>query len=770
MSMKFIDLNNDSPTQGHSFDALWRDNQQKGYIFWFPKEQSIGLTYIMPIAFIGDEQPIDITIEDNNIFSFITTSNEQVIVDDYVFDGEPIYSKTFTTVPEKVGNKYIHMFNVACCSQQAGEYICKVNIGDEGYIRIGADMYGEYEPSYINLSNMGVEIPTGVQKAIYDANVHEDEIDNILINRKFKELLSNYWDIVANKGSYKSLSNSLEWFEWDDILKIREIWKHTEANRTIFNDEDILSVFEDRIENTVNNFMRTTYISLYCSLQEETGNYDLEYNPEVAAAVLKWSRNDIQLKIALLAQFFGIYFMPLHMSLLHAVAEDIVFTNTIKAISGAEIKHDDCFGDFNYVESNIKDGGIFKMTNVRAQVTNKTPLLSQIDGVHFGVDVFPKRTNVNADNIKTFASQYYAGPGVIIPIKMTIPNQLQNDFIKHTIVDYTTNTGIYHRLKFYDKFGVRNGNININFNFLAKEAAEYSIVFTFILASSKSITRTLRFKVEDVDNLNINMYKIHAKDDSKRLTKDDFIDNACSKYMFKIQPGYNKQYYSQYMPYMLPTNDNYKDYNGIKLTRTVVVDLQNKNGLGHLMSDKEVAILRGIMSEDYMEFARYEYQDGKPVIDDNGKPRMNYLIFVSNKFYAELPNAIHNNVYGYKYNIIRNDLGFYPQFHYLEKMDGNTIDKYTVSPYEAVCCAAEINNGYDVEEFRYGHLIQEAEWSFFNHLTNETITHNATSRVPFAIKSEYDAMKPGYYDVTFKYSLTNGITDECTLNSAFRIK
>ena len=764
--MKFIDLNIDSPTRGHSFDALWSDTQQKGYIFWFPNEQSIGLTYTMPIAFVGGENPVTITIEDNDIFSCITNSSEQIIVDDYIFDGKPVYSKTITTEPEKVGDKYVHIFNVACCAQQAGEYICKVNIGDEGYIRIGADMYGECEPAYINLSNMGVEIPTGVQKAIYDANVHEDEIDNILINRKFKELLSNYWDIVANKGSYRSLSNSLEWFEWEDILKIREIWKHTEAGRTIFNDEDILSVFEDRIENTVNNFVRTTYISLYCSLQEETGNYDLEYNPEIAATVLKWSRNDVQLKIALLAQFFGIYFMPLHMSLLHAVAEDIVFTNTIKAITGAEVKHDDCFGDFTYVESNIKEGGIFKMTNVKVQATDKTIFVN--NDVQFGVDLFPKRTKI--DNITTFASQYYAGPGVIIPIKMTIPNQLQNDFIKHTIVDYTTNTGIYNRLNFYDVFGVRNGNININFNFLAKEAAEYSIVFTFILASSKTITRTLRFKVEDADNLNINMYKIHAKDDSKRLTKDDFIDNVCAKYMFKIQPGFDKQYYSQYLPYMLPTDDKYKDYKGIKLTRTVVVDLRNKNGLGHWMSEKEIAILRGIMSEDFMEFARYEIEDGKPVLDNNGNPIMNYLIFVSNKFYAELPDAIHNNVYGYKYNIIRNDLGFYPQFHYLEKMDGNTIDKYTISPYEAVCCAAELNNGYDVEEFRYGHLIKEAEWSFFNHLTNETIQHTTSSQVPFAIKSTYDAMKPGYYDVSFKYSLTNGTTNECRLDSAFRIK
>jgi hypothetical protein len=173
------------------------------------------------------------------------------------------------------------------------------------------------------------------------------------------------------------------------------------------------------------------------------------------------------------------------------------------------------------------------------------------------------------------------------------------------------------------------------------------------------------------------------------------------------------------------------------------------------------------MAPDFLEFARYtDYTDN----DGNKQRLMSYLIFVSKKFFIDAPKKLYDNEYGYKYNIIRNDLGFYPQFHYLEKMDGNSIDNYTINSYEAVCCAAELNNGYKVEDFRYGHMITEAEWTFFNHLTNETIKHPETSRRPFAAKSSNDIMNPGYYDVVFKYSLTDGTTNECRLDSAFRIK
>ena len=771
--MKFLDLNT-----GYSFDALWTGLQSKGYVFWFPNEQSINLTYTMPICVLTTAEDADIdadmsvpaltlTMEDNDIFSFIVNDEKTDTIDGYTFT-EPRYTNTITTIPEKIGNYYAHVVNIACSSKVEGEFICKIKIGDSGYIRVGADFYGEWEPTYINLSNMGVEIPDTVQKAIYDSNVHEDLTDNILINRKFKELLSNYWDIIANKGSYKSLKNALEWFEWNDNLKIREIWKHSETGKIIFDDREILSIFEDKIKNYTNNFVKTSYISLYCSLQNELPSYDNEMNPELEEAVFKWSRNDLQLKIALLAQFFGIYFMPIHTSILHAAAEDVVFTNTIKALHAAEAKREDSFGDFNYVECNVKDHDIFKLTNVRAQTTDST-VYKDANNV-FGVDIFPTDSQIN--NIELFANQYYTGPGVIIPFIMKIPNQEIGDFVKQTIVyinddkhimydrfDVNTNKQLFHNEHTVECSCDKAPKIDIRFNLLLKEANAYDLRFSFILASGKTITKKLNISVIDVDNLNINIYKVRSKDDTKGFTYEDFADTTSSKYFFKIQPisysNNNDATYYQYLPYMLPEDLRYNNYKGIKLTRTVVVDVRDR-------LQSEITFIRAIMYNDFLEFAKYDYTDPE-------NPQITYLIFVSKKFYADVPNSLFDNVFYYTFNIIRNDLGFYPQFHYLEKMDGNSIDDYTINQYEAVCCAAEINNGKSVEPFRYGHLINDSEWTFNNVITGDSLMHPVSSRMPFIAKTT-TPIKDGYYDVSFKYSLTNGVTNECRLNSAFRIK
>lgn len=760
--MKFLNLDT-----GYSFDGLWENEQTKGYIFWFPNEQSINITYTMPICILTEESsPIELSMDNNEIFSFIS-HNFNTYVDGYEFH-DPIYTYSIVTKPENIGKYYAHVFNVSCCGKEIGEYICKINIGDTGFIRVGADLYGENESVYINLSNMGVELPDTIQKAIYDSNVHEDNKDNILINRKFKELLSNYWDIVANKGSYKSLKNSLEWFEWGNALTIKEIWKHKEANKYIFDDRDLLSILENKIYDKFTNFIKTNYISLYCAMQNELDIYDSESNPELENIVLKWSKEDIQLKLSLLAQFFGIYFMPIHMSILHATIEDKVFTNTIKSIYGAEIKRDDLFGDFNYVECNIKDDDIFKITNVQAQATDSTVFGLNDTDDKFGVDIYPKSDFVI--DVKKFATQYYTGPGVIIPIHLTIPNQNTGDFIKLTKVNYIEN-GCRKSFDFYNVFRTKHNKISIKFNFLARHSQQYELNFEFILASSKTITRKVNFTVEDADNLNINVYKIKSKDDSKGFTYTDFDDLKLYKYLFRIQNTNNLQNsscYTQYLPYMPVYNENYSNYNGIKLSRTIVIDLQNTNGLYKPHTEHEILFIRSLMFYDYLEFAKYEY-----VMNENGdviEKIPTYLIFVSKKFYANTPNEIFDNVFKYKYNIIRNDLGFYPQFHYGEKINGNNINDYTLTPFDAICCAAEINNEKNVEEFRYGHLINSAEWTFINSSNGEKVLHPSSSRKPFIANNIKSALQPGYYDISFKYSLSNGIVSECIANSAFRIK
>ena len=263
--IKFLDLNT-----GYSFDGLWNDDQTKGYIFWFPNEQSVNITYTMPICMLTTEnKSLNLKFESNDFFAFVSHLDTTTTIDGFEFD-VPKYSPEFTTTPEKINDKYyVHVVNVACVSKYDGEFLCNINIEGEGFIKIGADFYDENEALKINLANFGVEIPDTIQKAIYDSNVHEDYVDNILLNRKFKELLSNYWDIIANKGSYKSIYNSLKWFEWGDKLEIKEIWRHLIADKSFFNDEEVVSIFESKLNDSFENYVKTTYISLYYSLYDE---------------------------------------------------------------------------------------------------------------------------------------------------------------------------------------------------------------------------------------------------------------------------------------------------------------------------------------------------------------------------------------------------------------------------------------------------------------------------------------------------------------------
>ena len=740
--IKFLDLNT-----GYSFDGLWNDDQTKGYIFWFPNEQSVNITYTMPICMLTTEnKSLNLKFESNDFFAFVSHLDTTTTIDGFEFD-VPKYSPEFTTTPEKINDKYyVHVVNVACVSKYDGEFLCNINIEGEGFIKIGADFYDENEALKINLANFGVEIPDTIQKAIYDSNVHEDYVDNILLNRKFKELLSNYWDIIANKGSYKSIYNSLKWFEWGDLIRLREIWKRKEADKNVFDDREIISVIRDKINETYENSVKTMFLSLYCSRYSELDTYDSEFNPELQEIIMKWSLDDIRLKIALLAQFFGTFFLPIHLSILHATVEDKVFTNTIKANAGSFISRYDCIGDFSFVKSNIKDGDLYKLDNISACVTSNTKFAHELG---FGVDKFPTDGLVNKE---MFDNQYYTGVGVIIPISISIPNQYKFDFVKKIIVDCEEK-----HMEFDCKIPVRKNFINIDFNFLAKEAKTYNINMTFLTSTSKTITKLINFTVEDIDNVVINVYKVTAKNDAKGFTYSDFLNTENSEYLFRIQekldknPPYN--YYLQYLPCMGETNPLFKDYKGIKLNRTVIIKVESE------ISGFDLTIIRE-MFKNYLEFTRK---------DDEGN--IKYFIFVSKYFYEPFPNGFKDKIKELDgYNVIRDELGFYPQLHDLVRMSGIKEDNYTISQYDAVCCVPEIAvDSKTVKPLKYGKEITDVEWIFTNVSKNNVIYHPASSRQPFVVDSK-KSIEPGYYDISFKYSLADGVIRECKLDSAFRIK
>lgn len=270
--IRFIDL-----ATGNVFDG------SQPYVFWFEEEQSTNLLYIRKICILSNKSSIKCTIENNDVFQLIDVNkiaNVKDITVNYKSykDIQEMISISYQSQGTPYKDFYVHMVYVLGHSASAGEYQCEATI-DDTKISIGADFYNENETLGINVSNMGLDIPKDVQRAIYESNLREDGVDNILLNRKFKELLIQYMDIIANKGSYNSLLNSLSWFEYGDLVKIYDYWKHGEVDRELMYHEDLKQIVDNKIQEMLSTFQKTTYIGLYYGLQSirKDSNGDIVY-------------------------------------------------------------------------------------------------------------------------------------------------------------------------------------------------------------------------------------------------------------------------------------------------------------------------------------------------------------------------------------------------------------------------------------------------------------------------------------------------------------
>lgn len=272
--IRFVDIEN-----GRTY------NGDKPYVHWFKGQQSTKINYVQKICVLTEDKMIMVSLPygendsdniicPNNVFRLLDVSKINSDSTEWM-DGEPyqnlsnLYAEGDVVVSEGApygSQYYIHMIYIAASSESAMEARTDFFIDDVAYT-VGADFYEEREELKIGLGNNGVEIPESIQKAIYDSNVHEESKDNILLNRKYKELLMDYIDILGNKGSYSSLLNSLKWFEYGNLVNIKEFWKHDEWGRTIYNDQDFKQVISNQASSLVNRYIKTTFMGLYCACQ-----------------------------------------------------------------------------------------------------------------------------------------------------------------------------------------------------------------------------------------------------------------------------------------------------------------------------------------------------------------------------------------------------------------------------------------------------------------------------------------------------------------------
>ena len=830
--IKFIDLES-----GSLYDGVKKSDN---YIFWFPGEQSVDLIYTHKICFIKDEGTAVVSIPQNPIYTFInpTGLNEQVLDLDNI------------KLPQGVdiileGNyfrgSYVYMLYIIASSKVLGECIEDFYIDGELY-SIGADFYGENEELTINMLNNGLEIPTAIQRAVYGIDIEECKDDNILLNRKWKELLSNYWDLIANKGSYKSLYNTLKWFEYGDTLKLYEVWKRYDKNRVKFEVRDIQEILGDKYFESMQSTVKTTYIAIYLALEEFVKDnnggikYDKELNPLLQRISYDWSKDELSLKLALLANFYQTYFMPIHLDLVHATIEDVVFTNTFKSITSPLLNREDFILNYSDFRCNVKDGDEYQIKTVKCFTgpqtlfgrrinidiinENREPYLewfeqkSNIEAdieaernvLQLEIEANPTAPNVgdlvarvkelnndfnlqsdrkqvamddldfynnnlqqlqtDLDNIQNkidsvdislyteritplgvsltpnvefsiiddeyeyinYSLQRYISTGVVVEFNTHIPLS-QNDYIKRSTLCVNG-----EKFEDYKKIGTSD----LKFNILFTEPGEKHLKLMFETVSGMVYVKNLNINIIDEYKCGIKVYKIKSLIGA--LPHPFNRENKLNNYYFNRQIDSLNDTTAPFIQY-IPTSHT----DGVKLNHLLIL----------APNLDETGLSTNILADYYHTISR-ELADGSI-----------YTICISKEFWYEPSGEVFTTIseldkLGYVY---RNDYIFIPEYHDLHELgytssNHPSFEDFIITDKDALCIIPDIS---------FGKAITGYEWEFINNSDplNSSIRLDRSIKEPFVASPNKEFLKPGYYDIVFRYRLSGEKIHEVKISNAF---
>lgn len=741
--IKFVDLDT-----GNVFEGL------SPYTFWFDNDMGTGMIHTKTICFISTNSTETITINNNEIFKIINPQNinndNKVIINSFeYYNIENLINEdnSITLNGHLYNGYYVYFLYIIAKATTPGSYqeFFYIDNPDKPYT-IGAEFYSENESLYINLSNLGVEIPEAIQKAFYTSNVHEDKRDNILLNRKFKELLSNYWDVIANRGSYKSLINSLKWFEYGDLVSLKEIWSHTENDITTYFEQDIHTTMKEKYHDHMINTSKTTYMALNLALERDAvGKYDEYKNPLLEKIISDVTIEDLSLKMSMLGNFYETYFMPIHTDLIRSTIENVVYTTPIKLASASYEDRSDHYYNIHDFECNIKNNSTYKLGIVKCYVYPDLTL--------FGVNYSPAKHdyincikpmgvqrelfhgpvsggNMPNDDIKTFLYQLYNDVGSIIDFSVKLPLN-DNDKIKRESLRIIARNG---KSVIMDEYIVDHKIIadnHINFSILCALEGDYDVILQFDSVMGEVYTKKINFNIVDTGCSGLRIYKI--KNDG--ITSHDHFPKTTSLNDYMIGFYFNTDSankFKQYIPVnMARTTD--EDYDGVKLNHMIILQ-------------------PGYAPNDYIT-ANYNY---KILTKSDG----DYHICISKQFgfKPDLDKFITNSIYKQD-NIFIEDYHKFEELGFDRGFKKEDIKYYTVTDNDALCIIPDIPHG------RY---INKYTWEFINLSDPKSGPIKLNSKEPFISDVKKSLLSPGYYSILFRYSFAgNNEINEIHWDSAF---
>ena len=315
---------------------------EQPYVHWMcgGTAQSTSLYASDTIAFISSASAASVNI-DSPVFTLYSpnesgTTTTLDATTFYDITSQAASSITLSSDIYITGVGYIFSFCVLARCDVPGE-ICDTLVIDDVEYTIGCAFEESDEFLRLSLSNKGLEYPDKLAAALPDVDIYEDHAHAHTLNNKWRELLSNYMEIIGSKGSYLSLLKSLQWFGWRDAVELKEVWKYKTPDGYKYEEHPVNDWMNSYWKSRINALSKTTYYTLRHpsmiingSTDKNTTNWQYETlyidgvtDEDLKYLCIKWSKEEMRVKMALLGYFFETYFMPVHLDLLKSTVQDL---------------------------------------------------------------------------------------------------------------------------------------------------------------------------------------------------------------------------------------------------------------------------------------------------------------------------------------------------------------------------------------------------------------------------------------------------------------
>lgn len=177
------------------------------------------------------------------------------------------------------------------------------------------------------LENFGQRLTEEDSLAFRDTDVNEDLIDHQVVNKKNKEMILEFKNLIPFIGSYKGLVNALKFYGYGD-LKLKEWWLNSETekifqynvNTETYKTERLKE--QDFFENK--NLKRTGKFSLYYNINDLTGESDSNGIPELEN-VFEYSQEEVLIKLYGLKELLKKKYLPLSTRIMDITGEGFTF-------------------------------------------------------------------------------------------------------------------------------------------------------------------------------------------------------------------------------------------------------------------------------------------------------------------------------------------------------------------------------------------------------------------------------------------------------------